>query len=93
LDFLWSILSILIQCDRLFCHHAVLIGVPLIVWPRIVDSEGTLREGPMVVPQVSSELGRRISDALGEIHIAWRSTGRVIEPMPTANADRHGFSG
>jgi hypothetical protein len=58
---------------------AALIGEPL-----TVDSDGTLREGPMVIPRVSGFVVGRIADALREVHIAKPSVGRVIQPAPEA---------
>jgi hypothetical protein len=52
--------------------------------PLTVDSDGTLREGPMVIPRVTGMVARRIADALREVHITELSVGRVIEPAPAA---------
>jgi hypothetical protein len=58
---------------------AVAIGEPL-----TVDSDGTLREGPMVIPRVTDLVVGRIAGALREVHITELSVGRVIEPAPAA---------
>ena len=52
--------------------------------PLAIDADGTLREGPMVVPRVDGMVARRIADALREVAIAGPSVAHVAERAPAA---------
>lgn len=53
--------------------------------PLSVDLDGTLREGPMVVPRVNGMVAGLIADSLREIHIDGAPVARATEPAPAAS--------
>jgi hypothetical protein len=56
---------------------AVYLGEPL-----SVDLDGTLREGPMVVPRINGVVAGRIADSLREVHVDSPYVARVAQAAP-----------
>jgi predicted nuclease with RNAse H fold len=56
---------------------ALSIGAPL-----SVDRDGTLREGPMIIPQLTDAAADRIAHAVRDIHLPEPPSPRLIEAAP-----------
>ncbi len=57
-------------------------------WPLAVDPDGTMREGPMVVPEISDEAHHRIEEALGEVQLAAVAKSRAARESGASQGAR-----